>query len=851
MKKIFTPKLLIIAALSVFIMAAGTAIQYSNTPPVSMTGAPSESDCTSCHSGSLNPTPSNLNNLVLSLPFSGGGYVPDSTYSVTLSYSQSGKSKFGFQVTALTKNGNNPAGTLTSGTGSTKLTATISGKTREYITHTSNGGTWVFNWKAPANANDSVIFYVVVNASNSDGTTNSDQIYQKTFIFGPSGLLSKASITVSNDTICAGDTVQFSGSGTNSPTAYNWKFRGTPSTSTAQNPKIVYNTAGVFTDTLRVTNNKGVSAPAVVTIRVNAKPTASITTVSPNDTICQGDTVTLTANFLAGAKYAWNTGNPGDNQQTLKVTQSGTYSVTVTNTTGCAATSTPVTITVNPKPTVTLTAANDSVCRNNSVLFTASPAGAASYIFRRNGSIVQSTSSNTYNHTFTAADTISVVAVNGCQSASSSKIVKFFQTLSAPVPSCGTITTSSITFNWTAVTGVTGYQVSIDSGKTWITPSSGSTGLSHTVSGLGFNKPIALEVRGVTTAPCNFTPSLSAYCTTLSCSGVTYNVAIGDTLICSGDSTSITVKNISAAKFAIKFNNGTYKRDTIYWVKPTAKTQYSFELIDSSNLACPAATFTASVNVETVPTLAMQLIPGTTICVGTPLLISSTSTGFTNYDLQVNNTTVQTKTNSSFTLAGVVNNDAVRLVGTTAGGCKAASTASQIIVNPLPKPGFTATINKRTVTFDDTTSTSTNRIWSFGDNSPLGSTKAPTHTYATVGTFDVKLIVQDGNQCRDSVSKQITTNNVAIGEIAGLKGLEVYPNPTQGKVTITFNWTGAENIQLNVTDIAGKTVWNETITATGIQSHVVNLESLQAGMYMIHLQTSEGETTVKILKQGK
>lgn len=853
MKKIFTPKVLVIAAFAVLVMAAGTAVKYSNTPPVSMTGAPSESECTSCHSGSVNPTPSNLNNLTLTLPFTAGGYVPDSTYSVTLSYTQSGISKYGFQVTALTKSSNNPCGTLTSGTGSTKLTATISGKTREYITHSSsNSGTWVFSWKAPSNPNDSVIFYVAVNATNSNSGTGGDQVYLKQFIFGPSALLPKASITVSNDTVCVGDTVYFTGSGTNSPTAYNWKFRGNPSTSTAQNPKVVYTSAGLFTDTLRVTNAKGVSAPAVVTIRVNAKPVASITSVSPNDTICQGDTVVLTANTLAGAKYLWNTGNSNDNLQTLKVAKSGVYNVTVTNSAGCAATSSSVTITVNPKPIVSLAASADSVCAGSAILFTATPTGAASYIFSRNGTVVQNTSSNTYNHTFTAADTISVVAVNGCQSTPALKLVKFFPKLNAPTVSCGNPTTSSVTFNWTSVNGTTGYQVSIDSGKTWITPSSGSTGLSHTVSGLGFNKTIALEVRGITTAPCNFTSSSgSTYCTTLSCSGVTYNVVIGDTLICPGDSTSITIKNISAPKFSIKFNNGSYKKDSVFWVKPTTKTQYPFELIDSANLACPPATFTASVNVENPGTLAIQVLPGTTVCAGTPLIISSSNTSFTSYDLQVNGNTVQTKTTPSFTFNGVANNNSLRLVGTSAGGCKVTSAASQITVNPLPKVGFTATVNKRTVNFDDTTSTTSGRVWNFGDNTPVETAKAPSHTYATVGTFDVKLIVQDANQCRDSVSKQITTNNVAIGEIAGLSGLEVYPNPAQGKVTIAFNWAGAENIQLKITDLAGKAVWSETISTVGVQSHTVNMETFAAGMYLLHLQTSDGETTVKILKQGK
>lgn len=70
-------------------------------------------------------------------------------------------------------------------------------------------------------------------------------------------------------------------------------------------------------------------------------------------------------------------------------------------------------------------------------------------------------------------------------------------------------TPTSITFQWTAVTGaVGGYQVSIDNGTTWTTPSSGSTGLSHTVSGLTPNTSITLLVKAIGILPsCQFTIS--------------------------------------------------------------------------------------------------------------------------------------------------------------------------------------------------------------------------------------------------------------------------------------------------------------------------------------------------------
>jgi gliding motility-associated-like protein len=64
------------------------------------------------------------------------------------------------------------------------------------------------------------------------------------------------------------------------------------------------------------------------------------------------------------------------------------------------------------------------------------------------------------------------------------------------------LTPTSITFVWNAVPGATGYQVSTNNGTTWSTPSSGATGLSHTVSGLTPNTSVTLIVRAVGIIAC-------------------------------------------------------------------------------------------------------------------------------------------------------------------------------------------------------------------------------------------------------------------------------------------------------------------------------------------------------------
>lgn len=57
------------------------------------------------------------------------------------------------------------------------------------------------------------------------------------------------------------------------------------------------------------------------------------------------------------------------------------------------------------------------------------------------------------------------------------------------------------------------------------------------------------------------------------------------------------------------------------------------------------------------------------------------------------------------------------------------------------------------------TNTSTNAVsyrWDFGDESPIVTTTSPTHTYAEVGEYEVKLTAIDVTEAEDSTSKTVT-----------------------------------------------------------------------------------------------
>jgi len=67
-----------------------------------------------------------------------------------------------------------------------------------------------------------------------------------------------ADFTADETTILVGGTVNFSDNSANNPTSWSWTFEGgTPSTSTAQNPSVTYNTLGTYNVSLTATNAEG------------------------------------------------------------------------------------------------------------------------------------------------------------------------------------------------------------------------------------------------------------------------------------------------------------------------------------------------------------------------------------------------------------------------------------------------------------------------------------------------------------------------------------------------------------------------------------------------------------------
>lgn len=171
-KTLLLPSLLILGGVY-------TALTSSSNPPMGHTGAPGESNCTSCHGGTaLNSGPATRSLLLNgSVPTA---YVPGQTYNVSLTVNRATRVKFGFQLKVEDNNGSD-AGTLISTTNRTDLASGYLSQTWNGNTATTTGSiTWNFQWTAPSAGTGDVTFYYCSNAANNNGGTSGDEIYTNT-----------------------------------------------------------------------------------------------------------------------------------------------------------------------------------------------------------------------------------------------------------------------------------------------------------------------------------------------------------------------------------------------------------------------------------------------------------------------------------------------------------------------------------------------------------------------------------------------------------------------------------------------------------------------------------------------
>jgi hypothetical protein len=98
---------------------------------------------------------------------------------------------------------------------------------------------------------------------------------------------------------------------------------------------------------------------------------------------------------------------------------------------------------------------------------------------------------------------------------------------------------------------------------------------------------------------------------------------------------------------------------------------------------------------------------------------------------------------------------------------------------------------------------------------------------------------------------EVTSVNVGVEEVALETTMEVYPNPVVNNANISFNLPNAGAAAITVYNLVGARVMNVNLGTlpAGEQRQVLDMSSLEAGVYMVAVEAAGETHTLRITKQ--
>lgn len=514
-------------------------------------------------------------------------------------------------------------------------------------------------------------------------------------------------VQVSGDSvICAGETVSLIG-----PSGYTYLWSNGDTTQT-----LVTGTSGSFS--LEVIDGNGCVSPAstVTNVQVNPLPAQPIITASGSTTICDGDSITLSA--PAGFDYLWSN---GDTSASIAIHTAETLTLAVIDGNGCTSpVSVPISISISPLPAQPQILASGllAICQTDSVTLSG-PAG-FDYLW--------TTGATTQNLTIGTSGTfaLQVIDANGCISPASLPSVVTVN----PLPAQPQITASdTLTFcvgetvTLSAPTGFTYLWSNADTTQDIIVSQSGT----FTVSVRDVNgclSPASPAVQ-VTVNPLPVQPTI---------------LPSGPLAACDGDTLTLN----APAGFTYLWSNGATQQDI------AVTTSGAFDVVIQDANGCENSSATSAVTFYSLPAQpTITPLANLTACEGDTVSLMAPA-GFS-YQWSNGDTTQ---------VVSIVNSTSLSLVTIDSIGCESPASASvSVVLDTLPlQPTIVANQNPAICTGDSVILSGPAGyfyLWSNGDT---------TASITVTNTDTLSLSLIDGNGCVSpaSISMQVSVDTFPV-----------------------------------------------------------------------------------------
>jgi hypothetical protein len=325
----------------------------------------------------------------------------------------------------------------------------------------------------------------------------------------------------------------------------------------------------------------------------------------------------------------------------------------------------------------------------------------------------------------------------------------------------------------------------------------------------------------------------------------------GATTFCAGGSVTLNANISAGLTYQWKKNGASISGATSS--SYIATTTGSYTVVESGSSGCtgdPSAAVVITANA--LPNATITPAGATTFCSAGNVSLSAVVTSNTIYQWKKGANLISGATLSSYT-ATTGGNYRVIVTNTVTGCSKTTAGATIVSVNPRPAAtitpqGPTTFCAGGSVVLSANGGGGLSYQWKKGVNNISGAT-FQNYTAITGGTY--KVIVTNANSCSKTSAGQIVTVNCRLSEENDEEAeMTIFPNPSDGMVTLKFNSTENQNCELMIIDITGREVIHQQIkTSSGINENTVDISNLVKGIYLVKLRTSNKEIINRIVKE--
>jgi PKD repeat protein len=261
--------------------------------------------------------------------------------------------------------------------------------------------------------------------------------------------------------------------------------------------------------------------------------------------------------------------------------------------------------------------------------------------------------------------------------------------------------------------------------------------------------------------------------------------------------------------------------------------QYNANICGNSSSLSQTATVNAYVNVQfSVPN---------SICEDTNITFTNSSSNQTNNYWEFVGASPSNSTDINPTLTYAASGTyPVRLIVSNALGQETVD--MMVIVGEAPNADYSYLVNNATVQFTYNGASGNSVLWQFGDGTTSNEIN-PSHTYNTAGNYTVLQL--STNDCGQDIATQVVNIIIVSTKDIDVLGTRVYPNPSDGPVTITLaNQSQIGVVTFEIFDVLGRLITSRENDIADI--YTIDLAHLLPATYMLRITNNDRISTQKI-----